>query len=172
MGRRLDGIFRSRSAQSAREFGCIENAATSVGGTTSTKWITDERKLYAVLRDMVASLGVGAGELAVVGVVSAGLKIQFSVLGNPVGQVCVVSRGDVREIPDFFNVQRVLEVLLGVVGVKRLVEKASGIVMGAGGKAREVVERELRGGKSRRVPLLWSCDTDKEREWESDSVSG
>lgn len=125
MGRRMDGIFRQRSCQSRREFGCIETAACSAGGATSTKWLSDTRKLHSALRDMMATAQgyinrdpVSSRALRVVGIISAGLSMRLSVLSNPAGQICVVKSEPIRQVPDYFNIQRVLEVILQVVSMK------------------------------------------------------
>ncbi|KAA8895331.1 hypothetical protein FN846DRAFT_911897 [Sphaerosporella brunnea] len=82
-GPRLDGIIRSLD-DNTLEFGGMEVARTSHGGTSSTKLLNDTRKLGKALRDMLGRLCQVAvhesvrGQLQVVGFIAAGLVLDHA----------------------------------------------------------------------------------------------
>ncbi|KAA8900878.1 hypothetical protein FN846DRAFT_891972 [Sphaerosporella brunnea] len=87
LGRRFDGILRSVEDHS-HEFGALEAARQLPGGTETTKWMSDCRKLGRALRDMLSRLHEVVGhepgvfeKLQVVGIFTAGRELRMCLGG-------------------------------------------------------------------------------------------
>jgi hypothetical protein len=122
-GPRLDGVVRSVDDDS-REFCAIESARRLRGGTSSTKWLSDNAKLQKVLRDMLSRLVTLVDNdpqivrrLQVVGISTAGLHLQVTRLCHRKGYVCLSTREQLFSVPD--DVMQVKQLLLLLVAVVR-----------------------------------------------------
>jgi hypothetical protein len=117
-GPKMDGIIRSIKDHS-EEFGAME-VASSFGsvGTKSTKLLVDTNKLIKTLRDMLFALHqrvnfdpAVTGKLQVVGIMCAGLQVQFLRLYCK-GHVSVLVRERIEEVPvdclEFKGLKRLL----------------------------------------------------------------
>jgi hypothetical protein len=107
------------------EYGGTEVARTSQGGTKSTKWLHDSRKLLKALRDMLGRLCHVAvhdsvvEQLQVVGFITAGLVLEPVRLCNPKGYVCVLKRQNLQHVPAAVHQLKVLfSLLISVVQMK------------------------------------------------------
>jgi hypothetical protein len=105
-GPRLDGIVRSVDDDS-HEFCGIEAAPRLRGGTSATKWLSDNAKLQKVLRDILSALAAAVAHerrvvqrLQVVGISTAGLACQVSRMCHRAGYVCVFTKETLNKIPD------------------------------------------------------------------------
>jgi hypothetical protein len=123
-GPRLDGIIRSLD-DNTLEFGGMEVARTSHGGTSSTKSLNDTHKLGKALRDMLGRLCQVAvhesvrGQLQVVGFITAGLVLESVRLCQPKGHVCVYTRHSRMQVPtDVQNLKSLLSLLCNIVQMK------------------------------------------------------
>jgi hypothetical protein len=115
-GPRLDGIVRSVD-DDCHEFCAIEAAPRLRGGTSSTKWLSDNAKLLKVLRDMLSQLASAVAyerrivqQLQVVGISTAGLTMQVSRMCHRKGYVCLFTRDLLLNIPD--DVKQLKQLLL------------------------------------------------------------
>ncbi|KAI5843782.1 hypothetical protein DFP73DRAFT_550246 [Morchella snyderi] len=104
-GPKMDGIIRSIKDHS-EEFGAME-VASSFGsvGAKSTKLLVDTNKLIKTLRDMLFALHqrvnfdpAVTGKLQVVGIMCAGLQVQFLRLYCK-GHVSILVRERIEEVP-------------------------------------------------------------------------
>ncbi|KAA8894156.1 hypothetical protein FN846DRAFT_895348 [Sphaerosporella brunnea] len=125
-GPRLDGIIRSID-DDVFEYGGTEVARTFQGGTKSTKWMHDSRKLAKALRDMLHRLCQAAhkskrGKVQVVGFITAGLVLESFRLCNPQGYVCVLKRQSRQQVPTSVkHLKILLSLLISVVQMKQIV---------------------------------------------------
>lgn len=125
-GPRLDGIIRSID-DDVFEYGGTEVARTFQGGTKSTKWMHDSRKLAKALRDMLHRLCQAAhkskrGMVQVVGFITAGLVLESFRLCNPQGYVCVLKRQSRQQVPTSVkHLKILLSLLISVVQMKQIV---------------------------------------------------
>jgi hypothetical protein len=121
-GGRLDGVVCTYE-EDPYEFAGLEIARTFHGGTKSTKWLRDSRKLTRALRDMFHRLHhrvqlddpAAARKLQAVGIVTAGLSLQICRLFNPRGYVCLLKAEKVHQVPPTVGELRNLLFLLKAV---------------------------------------------------------
>jgi hypothetical protein len=172
--RRLDAILRSIE-DDYLEFGCMEVART-FRGTTSTKWLTDSKKLVRALRDMLGRLHSAAAlppdkertKMQVVGVTTAGLTLELCRLIHVGGYVCAIKRERVQQVPTTVaELQSLLLLLAAVVQIKGVVAECVDAVLDSKRKARSEEEllraimeggdEEAEGGAPCRLP--WAGDS-------------
>lgn len=167
-GRRLDAVIRTVE-DDTHEYGGMEVARTSSGGTTSTKHLGDAWKLAKSLRDMLYRLHEAVehdeavvGELQVVGVFNAGLAMQLIRMSHPRGYVCLLQREKRQSVPTGAGeLWMLLRLLTAVSQMKKVVEEcAERVRRRLEGRSEEELLRELLDGPGEKGKrLFWAADT-------------
>ncbi|KAG0138638.1 hypothetical protein HOY82DRAFT_631252 [Tuber indicum] len=130
LGHRLDGIIRTLVG-GHHEFGGIEDGATFKGGVVATKWKSDQSKLIKCMRDMFKPLDDLVNSdptikrrMQIVGISTAGLALQYTLLGHRGhGHVYLLQKGKVVQVPTTVGeLPDLLRILVMVAQLKQLVK--------------------------------------------------
>ncbi|CUS09199.1 unnamed protein product [Tuber aestivum] len=131
VGNRLDGIIHTLEDRPL-EYGGMEDGPT-FSDVKNTKWLSDKFKLVENLRDMLSRLHEEVHYdsritrlVKVVGILTGGLRLQYSLLGYPgVGYVCLLQSGEVMQVPITVKGLPLLLDMLAVVSQLKQVIKLS-----------------------------------------------
>lgn len=169
LGRRFDGILRSVEDHS-HEFGALEAARQLPGGTETTKWMSDCRKLGRALRDMLSRLHEVVGhepgvfeKLQVVGIFTAGRELRMCRMCHPKGYLCLLKWEGTHTFPTSVpQLQQLLMLLAHVVQMKGVVARTVDAVrsQAQAPSAEALFEAIMQvGTKSNRPTLPWAADS-------------
>ncbi|KAG0133109.1 hypothetical protein HOY82DRAFT_641540 [Tuber indicum] len=106
LGHHLDGIICTLGG-GYHEFGGIQHGATFEGGVIAEKWQSDQFKLIECMRDMFKRLDDLVNSdptikrrMKIVGISTAELALQYTLLGHPGhGHVYLLQKGEVALVP-------------------------------------------------------------------------
>ncbi|KAG0133122.1 hypothetical protein HOY82DRAFT_275060 [Tuber indicum] len=130
LGHHLDGIICTLGG-GYHEFGGIQHGATFEGGVIAEEWQSDQFKLIKCMRDMFKRLDdlVNSDPTIkrrrkIVGISTAELALQYTLLGHPGhGHVCLLQKGKVVQVPTTAaRLPDLLRILVMVTQLKQLIK--------------------------------------------------